>query len=119
MHIKYYTSKGSIYTHKFEGNQDYWTKEDKDGETYPLVEGLHISIKKLQALIKDYPSTVLDKTYCFDDNVEREFFDDIKREQIDVLFEAEDTVIFFIAQRDSGLHAIECSSPVVKIEKVK
>jgi hypothetical protein len=119
MHIKYYTSKGSIYTHTLEGKQDYWVKEDTDGGILPLAEGLHISIKKLQKLIKKYPSTVFDKTYCFDDHVEKEFFDDVKREQVDVQFEAEDTVIFFIIKRDSGLHVIGCSSPVMKIEKFK
>ena len=119
MHIAYYTSKGSVYTHTIEGNQDYWVKKDKDGEFHSLAEGIHIPKKKLQELITEYPSTLLDKTYCLNENVEREFLDEAKREQVDVLFKAEDTVIFFIVKRESGQHAIGCSSQVVKIEKVE
>jgi len=119
MHITYYTSKGSVYTHTLEGNQDYWIKKDKDGEFHSLVEGLQISKKKLQKLIKEYPANLLDQTYCFDETVEREFLDEAKREQVDVLFEGKDTVIVFIIKRESGQHAMGCSSQVVKIEKVK
>jgi len=46
MYIEYHTRKESIYTHKFEGNQDYWIKEDKNGKIHPLVEGLPISVKQ-------------------------------------------------------------------------
>ena len=119
MQIKYHTRKGSIYTHTLEGDQDYWIQEDREGGIHPLVEGLHVSKKKLQKLLREYPSTVLDKTYCFDDNVEKEFFDDVKREEVATRFEAEDTVVFFIVKSDLGLHTIGCSSQVVKIEKVE
>jgi hypothetical protein len=119
MHIKYHTGQGSIYTHTIEGSRDYWMKEDKDGRILPLAEGLHISKQKLQTLLREYPSAVLDKTYCFDDNVEREFFDDVKHKQSEVSFETEETVIFFIVKKQPGLHSIGCSSRVVKIEKVE
>ncbi|MEN6308805.1 MAG: hypothetical protein ABFD91_13745 [Anaerohalosphaeraceae bacterium] len=116
MHIKYYTSKGSIYTHVLDSSRDYWLKEDQFGQILPLTEGLPISKKKLQELIKEYPSTLLDKTYCFDETVEKEFFDDAKREQVNSPFEAEDTVIFFIVKSESGRHSIGCSSQVIKTE---
>jgi len=117
MYIKYTTSKGSVYTHHYEGTREYWMKEDADGQIHPVVEGLHISKKRLKELIKEYPSSLLDKTYCFDEGFEREFFDDAKREQADCLFEAEETVIFFIVKRESGRHGMGCSSRVVRIEK--
>lgn len=119
MHIKYHTSKGSIYTHTFEGGQDYWVKEDRDGGIHPLAEGLHISKAKLQELVSEYPSTLLDKTYCFDVGVEKEFFDDAKAEQYEGIFEAEETVVVFMVKRDSDRYAIGCSSEVVSIEKVE
>jgi hypothetical protein len=119
MKIKYHTVKGSIYTHTLEGIDDYWVKEDRDGEIHPLVEGLHISKKKLQELVREYPSTLLDKTYCFDMGVEREFFDDAKREEFEGVFETEKTVVFFMVKRDSGRYAIGCSSEVVHVEKVE
>jgi len=119
MQIRYHTTKGSTYTHTVEGTQDHWVQEDKEGASHSLVEGLHISKKKLQILLRDYPSTVLDKTYCFDDRVEKQFFEDVKREHVDALFESEETVILFVVKSESGLYRIGCSSPVVKIEKVE
>ena len=119
MHIKYHTSKGSSYTHTFEGGQDYWVKEDKDGEIHSLAEGLHISKKKLSELVREYPSTLLDKTYCFDIGVEKEFFDDAKLEECDGVFEAEETVIVFMVKRDGDRYAIGCSSEVVNVERVE
>lgn len=116
MHIKYSTSKGSMYTHVLDSARDYWLKEDSSGQIHPLTEAIPISKKKLQELIKEYPSTLLDKTYCFDQTVEKEFFDDAKREQINSPFEAEDTVIFFIVNSESGRHSIGCSSQVIKTE---
>ena len=95
MHIKYYTQKGSIYIHTVEDSGYYWVKEDADGGIHPLVEALHISKDKLQELISEYPSSLLDKTLCFDMGVEKEFFDDA----------------------DHDLYGIGCSSRVVKIEK--
>ncbi|MHC5183370.1 MAG: hypothetical protein ACYSPI_03730, partial [Planctomycetota bacterium] len=64
MQIRYHTSKGSVYIHTLGGGQDYWVKEDTNGAIHPLAEGLHISKQKLQELVREYPSTLLDKTYC-------------------------------------------------------
>jgi hypothetical protein len=117
MHIKYYTQKGSVYIHTFEESGDYWIKEDTAGQIHSLAGGLHISKNKLQELVREYPSTLLDKTYCFDMGVEKEFFDDAKREQFDGVFNAEDTVILFMVKREQDRYGIGCSSRVVKIEK--
>lgn len=117
MHIKYHTKKGSIYIHTIEGENDYWVKEDINGEIHPLVEGLHIAKDKLQELISEYPSTLLDKTYCFDMGVEKEFFYDAKREQTPAVIETEVTVILFMIKREHEHFGIGCSSQVVEIEK--
>ena len=71
MQIKYFTSKGSIYVHEVAGENDYWFKEDKDGEIHLLIGGIHISKKRLRDLVSEYPSTLLDKTCCFDVGVEK------------------------------------------------
>ena len=119
MQLKYHTSNGSVYTHTVEGDRDYWVKEDKDGGYYPLAEGLHISKRRLAELVREYPSTLLDKTYCFDIGVEKEFFDDAKVEACETLSGAEETVIVFMIKRDLDHYAIGCSSDVVRIEKVE
>jgi hypothetical protein len=119
MQIRYHTSKGSVYIHTLGGDQDYWVKEDAEGAIHPLAEGLHISKSKLQELVREYPSTLLDKTYCFDIGVEREFFTDAKLEQCETMFETEETVVIFMVKRDSDRYAIGCSSEVVNIEKVE
>jgi hypothetical protein len=119
MRIKYHTSKGSIYTHTLKGERDYWVKEDKDGQVHPLMEAIHISKAKLQELVREYPSTLLDRTYCFDAGVEKEFFEDAKQEPCDGLFETGKTVIVFMVKRDSGRYAIGCSSDVVRVEQIE
>jgi hypothetical protein len=119
MQTKYYTTKGSIYIHVFEGEKDYWIKEDHNGEIHTLASGLHISKQSLQELVQEYPSTLLDKTYLFGDGAEEEFFADAQREHVDELMDDEETVILFLLKRDSGRYQLGCSSQVVKIEKAE
>ena len=118
MHIKYYTKKGSVYIHTIEESHEYWIKEDTDGEVHPIVEALHISVNKLQELIREYPSTLLDKTYCFEMGAEKEFFDDAKREVFDGVIEAEDTVILMLLKHSDEHYGLCCSSQVVRVEKL-
>lgn len=117
--IKYHTTKGSIYTHTFEHDKDYWIKEDSDGQIHALAAGLHIAKQSLQELVREYPSTLLDKTYLFGDGVEEEFFDDAQREYVDGLMDGEETVILFLVKHHSGRYQLGCSSQVVKIEKAE
>ena len=118
MKINYHTQKGSIYTHLFEKDRDYWIMRDKDGKILSLADGLHISKESLEELISDYSSTLLDKTSWFDEEVKKDFFDDAKREQLDFQFETQDTVIFFTTKTKTGMYIIGCSSIVEIIEKV-
>lgn len=117
MHIKYYTKHGSVYIHTIDGPNEYWIKEDPDGEVYPIAEALHISRAKLQELVNEYPSTLLDKTFCFDIGAEKEFFEDAKREPLEPFSETEETVIFFLIKRADEHYGIGCSSQIVKVEK--
>ena len=117
MHIKYHTKHGSVYIHTVEESQEYWIKEDAEGEIHPIAEALPISKAKLQDLVSEYPSTLLDKTYCFDVGVEQEFFEDAKREAYDAFVESEEIVILFMVKRHNEHYAIGCSSQIVRVEK--
>jgi hypothetical protein len=94
MERKYFTKKGSVYIQKVEGGRVFWIKQDKAGELQPLAGAIHITREKLKKLLKEYPSSLLDKTYCFDIDVEREFFEDAKRERFIGNIKDEQTVIF-------------------------
>jgi hypothetical protein len=118
MRRKFFTKKKSVYIQTIERGKEFWIKQEKDGEIQPLVGGIHISRKKLKELIKEYPSSLLDKTYCFDADVEREFFEDAKREKFTGSIESEDTVIFFLIKRGPDKYGIGCSSLVERIEEV-
>jgi len=116
MRIRYHTAKGSVYIQTVCGEDEYWLKEDHDGSLHAMAGGIHIARKKLKELIREYPSTLLDKTYCFDIGVEQEFFEDAKRERFRGKIGTEPTVIFFLV-RQGDRYAIGSSSEVVKIEK--
>ena len=118
MERKYFTTKGSTYIQKIEDDKELWIKQDENGETYPLMGGIHISRKKLKELLKEYPSSLLDKTYCFDSDVEKEFFEDAKREKFIGSIESEQTVIFFLVKREPNRYGIGCSSLVERIKEV-
>lgn len=117
MQRKFFTKKGSVYIQTIKRGKEFWIKQDKDEEIQPLVGGIHISRRKLKELMKEYPSSLLDKTYCFDADVEREFFEDAKREKFTGNIESEKTVIFFLVKREPDKYGIGCSSLVERIEE--
>jgi hypothetical protein len=122
MQRKFFTKKKSIYIQTIRRApggkpKELWLKQDKDGEIQPLVGGIHISRKKIRELIKEYPSSLLDKTYCFDADIEREFFEDAKRERFIGNIEDEETVIFFLIKKRPNRYGIGCSSPIERIEE--
>src|SRR4030042_1550196 len=117
MERKYFTKKGSVYIQSIRRRKELWIKQDRNGEIQTLVGGIHISKKKFGELIKEYPSSLLDKTYCFDADVEREFFEDAKREKFIGSIENEDTVIFFLVKKGPDKYGIGCSSLVTRIEE--
>jgi hypothetical protein len=118
MQRKFFTKKGSVYTQSIRRGKELWIKKDRDGEIQTLVGGIHISRKRFKELIKEYPSSLLDKTYCFDADVEREFFEDAKREKFTGSIEDEDTVIFFLIKKGPDKYGIGCSSLVERIEEI-
>ena len=117
MQRKFFTKKGSVYTQSIRRGKELWIKEDRNGEIQTLVGGIHISRKKFKELIKEYPSSLLDKTYCFDADVEREFFEDAKREKFTGSIENEKTVIFFLVKKRPDKYGVGCSSLVERIEE--
>ena len=118
MEIKYYTTKGSIYSHVYEDNKDYWIKEDVEGNIHTLKAAIHIAKRSLQELVREYPETLLDKTYMFGTGVEEEFFGDAQREHVDGLIGGQETVILFMVKHESDHYQLGCSSRVVRIENV-
>jgi len=118
MERRYFTAKGGTYIQKIEDDRELWIKQDENGEIHPLLGGIHISRKKLKELIREYPSSLLDRTYCFDEDVEREFFEDARREQFLGSIESEPTVIYFLIKREPHKYGIGCSSLVERIEEV-
>jgi hypothetical protein len=117
MERKYFTKKGSVYTQSIRRGKELWVKQDRGGEIQTLVGGIHISKKRFKELVKEYPSSLLDTTYCFSLDVEREFFEDAKRERFTGNIEDEDTVIFFLIKKGPDKYGIGCSSLVTRIEK--
>lgn len=118
MQIKYYTKSGSVYIRTVDAAGDAWQKLDKAGRHFPLAGAMHLSRRRLQALITDYPVTALDSTACFGEGVAKEFFDDAKREGgVELLPETEDSTIFFLIDRGLGQYGIGYSTRVEKIEK--
>jgi len=118
MERKYFTAKGTTYIQKIEDDREFWIKQDAGGESQPLLGGIHISRKKLKELVREYPSSLLDRTYCFEEEVEREFFEDARREQFFGSIESEPTVIFFLMKRQPHKYGIGCSSLVERIEEI-
>ncbi|MDD5327328.1 MAG: hypothetical protein PHY02_05880 [Phycisphaerae bacterium] len=101
MQRKYLTKKGSVYIQSIKaGGKELWIKEDKNGKIETLLGGIHISKKRFSELLKEYPSSLLDKTYCFDLDTEREFFEDARREKFIGNIEDEDTVVFSSSKKD-------------------
>jgi len=119
MERRYYTKKGGLYIQKVEGNMEFWGRREKNGDIQPLVGGIHISRKVLKELVKEYPSTLLDKTYSFDADVEREFFEDAKRERFTGDIKKENTVIFFLVKRGPDRFGIGLSSKIERIEELQ
>lgn len=119
MEIRYFTKKGSVYTQKIEDEDEFWFKKEADGRTIFLAAAVHIAFSKLKELIREYPASLLDKTYCFGADVEREFLEDAKKEVFigdvkDVL--REQTVICFLVK--TGEHyKLGCSSLIERMEE--
>lgn len=116
MKFRYFTAKGSTYIQTKTEVGEYWVKQGADGVIHALAGGVHISRQTLQELIDEYPRTMLDKTFCFNLGVEKEFFEDAQRESFRGGIEDEPTVIFFLVKAGDR-YAIGSSSEITRIEK--
>ncbi len=118
MERRYHTKKGGTYIQRVEGRHEFWVKLEKNGEVRTLVGGIHIARKMLKELVREYPSTLLDRTFSFDADVEREFFEDARRERFRGDIAKEKTVIFFLVRRGHDKYGIGTSSVVERIEDI-
>ena len=119
MEIRYFTTMGSVYTQRIEGEDEFWFKQEKDGHTVFLAAAVHITFTKLKELISEYPSSLLDKTYCFSADVEKEFLADARKEAFigdleDVA--REQTVICFL-EKIGEHYKLGCSSLIERMEE--
>ncbi len=117
MQIHYTTQSGSVYIRSIDGSGETWHKQDIAGEQIKLAGAMHISRRRLQALITDYPVSALDQTACFGEGVAKEFFDDARRQREVEVSESEESTIFFLLDRGLGQYGIGRSSRVVRIVK--
>lgn len=118
MQYLYHTKSGSIYVHTVDACGDDWFKLDNENRHMDLAGAVHLTRKRLQTLITDYPIKALDRTACFGKAVAREFFDDVKREGAVQVPETEESTIFFLVEREGELYSIGFSSRVVKVETI-
>lgn len=116
MQIHYTTQSGSVYRCSTHASGDVWHKQSVTGEQIELAGAMHISRRRLQALITDYPTSALDQTACFGEGVAREFFDDARRQRAVQVPETEESTIFFLVDRGLGQYGIGHSSRIVNVE---
>ena len=116
MQYKYYTQSGSIYVRTVDVYGDDWVRLDHDGQTTPLAGAMHLTRKRLQTLITDYPIGVLDHTALIGRSIAKEFFDDVQREGAVQVSAEEDSTIFFLIDRGEGQYSLGHSSGVGRIE---
>ena len=116
MQYKYYTKSGSVYIRTVDAYGDTWDRQDKAGRPIPLAGAVHLTRRRLQELITDYPVNVLDRTALMSRSVAREFFDDVKREEKKPIPQGEESLIFFLLDLGDGKYSIGYSSPVERVE---
>jgi hypothetical protein len=121
MEIRYFTTMGSVYTQRIEDKEEFWFKTEKDGQMIFLAAAVHMAFETLKELIREYPASLLDKTYCFSADVEKEFLADAKKEAFvgdleDV--KREKTVICFL-EKIGEHYKLGCSSLIERMEESK
>lgn len=119
MQFKYHTKSGSMYIHTIDAYGNDWYKLDKAGRRVDLAGAVHLTRKRLQTLITDYPVKAMNRTAFFGKAVAREFFDDVKRHEGARISQTEDSTIFFLTRRGEDLYSIGFSSRVIKIEIIE
>ena len=121
MLYKYHTKSGSVYVHTVDAYGDTWEKMDRDGKYASLAGAVHLTRRRLQSLITDYPIAALTRTTIFGKTVAREFFDDVIREDTAEAPapETEDSTIFFLIEREDGRYSLGHSSRVQRVEIIE
>lgn len=117
MQTQYFTKKGSLYICQTGSSGDVWLKRGRTGLFQPLAGAIHLTRPRLQDLLREYPTSVLDTTLCFGNGLAAEFFDDAKREHIADIPLGQETNIFFLLNKGEGKFTIGYSSVIERIEK--
>jgi len=116
MQVHYHTKSGSVYVHTTDAYGDDWYKIDNEGRQSPLAGAMHLTRRRLQEIVTDYPVAALLRTTILGESVAREFFDDVKREGSKQVPPGEESSIFFLIDRGNGQYGLGYSSRVMKIE---
>lgn len=119
MQYKYHTKSGSIYIRTLDTYGDSWDKIDKEGNLTPLAGAMHISRQRLQEIIADYPLIILSRTALIGKSIARDFFEDVKREGIVHIPEKQESLIFFLIEREGGKYSVGYSSRVERVEIIE
>jgi hypothetical protein len=117
MQIKYFTKKGSVYICQTDASGCVWFKQDRDGVCQPLAGAIHLSRTRLQELMREYPPSARDTTFCFGNGLAKEFFDDAQREHIADIPAGAETNIFFLLSKGEDKFTLGYSSTIQRIEK--
>lgn len=116
MQYKYHTKSGCVYVRTVDVYGDDWVRLVPGGRPEPLAGAMHVTRRRLQELITDYPVNVLDHTALIGRCIAKEFFDDVEREGGVCVSVAEDSTIFFLVDRGEGQYSLGHSSRVERIE---
>lgn len=111
-----HTKSGCVYVRTVDIYGDDWYRVDADGQRFLLAGAMHLTHRRLQALITDYPVGVLDHTALIGRSIAKEFFDDVKREGVIEVSDSEESTIFFLIDRGEGQYSLGHSSRVEKVE---
>lgn len=116
MQYKYHTKSGSLYIRTVDAYGDTWDKIDKDGNLTPLAGAMHITRRRLQEIITDYPLIILNRTALLGKSIAKDFFEDVRREGIVHIPKNEESLIFFLIEKEDGKYSVGYSSRVERVE---
>ena len=119
MLYKYTTKSGSVYIHTVDAYGDTWEKLDREGQYTSLAGAMHLTRRRLQELITEYPIAALNRTAFLGKIIAKEFFNDVVREGASRVPETEESTIFFLIDRGDNQYSIGHSSRVVRVEKIE
>jgi hypothetical protein len=117
MQTHYYTKHGSVYIYRADDAGGQWFRRDRAGTQILLAGAIHLTRRRLQDLLAEYPRSATDSSVCFGTPVAEEFFDDAKREHLTETPDGTETRIFYLIQKGDDKFSLGYSSTVQRFEK--